>query len=354
MYRIPRGLNGERENDLEHCGRLAYVCEELIDALYPHLDKATVISMALNHEWPEALVGDTLTYAISDRAYADKKARETVAADAISELLPASARRRFMAYEEADSPEARFVCAVDKLMPSLLNIHGQGSRVLREDCGVATIEQFDTNAVANHQKYRQRFGDEFPELVALHKELGDIFREQFYDAISTVERTFLVDPRDLMRRLGKLETHPSFWRSQQGFIIGGLAVQQLVQRNGDPHYTLLARGATTLIGEDEFREYWPATAGRRLQSHGVTYDFNDTRHTPYTAGLTVYSDELEGLATATMRYVDRPGPGTTFRPPAWLGKEITGDTAYMPEALAGQHYAALSKTALNGFALAYA
>lgn len=55
-----------------------------------------------------------------------------------------------------------------------------------------------------------------------------------------------------------------------------------------------------------------------------------------------------------MCYVDRPGLGTTFQPPAWLGKEITGDTAYTPETLAGQHYTALSKTALNGFALAYA
>lgn len=357
VYRVPRSLDGKREDDLQHCVRLAMTCYEIMKTPgYDHLDQAKVLSMALNHEWPEALAGDVPTYAISSDAYAHKKAIEAVAADIMAQLLPEGARRDFLDYEKGNSPEARFVCAVDKLMPLLLDIHGQGSRVLREDYNVKTIEQFDADARATQLKYEKRFGAEFPELAIIHEELNAAFREQFYDAISTVERTFTVDPVHILQRFEPLERDPSFWRRRHGFItLGNLGLRATMFQNGNTHHELLTKKTTTKIDAVEFAELWGQTEGKRVISRGATVPFTDENAQPHHAEVAIYQGDLEGLTTVAVSYVDRPDrdPSTpAFTQPRWFGAEITGNTAYTPEKLAGNHFSQLSTSALNGYTLA--
>lgn len=74
---------------------------------------------------------------------------------------------------------------------------------------------------------------------------------------------------------------------------------------------------------------WPATAGRRLEKtrHGV--DVADG----VRADVDVYEGPLTGLVTAEVEFgsIDC---ATAFEPPAWFGREVTGDAGWTNAALA--------------------
>ena len=97
------------------------------------VDLATAVAMALVHDIVEIDAGDTFAY---DEAEAEtKQAREEAAADRLFGLLPAETGRRFREmwdeYERGDTPEARFVMAVDRLAPMMLNL-AEGASTWRE------------------------------------------------------------------------------------------------------------------------------------------------------------------------------------------------------------------------------
>ncbi|MFF7988440.1 hypothetical protein ACFZDG_01445 [Kitasatospora xanthocidica] len=82
------------------------------------------------------------------------------------------------------------------------------------------------------------------------------------------------------------------------------------------------------LGEEEFTELWPATAGARLVKDRYTFD---------EAGVTVYADvyqeELAGLLTAEVEF-GSVAEAEAFTPPDWFGVEITGVKAYKNQTLA--------------------
>ncbi|MEU9041264.1 MULTISPECIES: CYTH domain-containing protein [unclassified Kitasatospora] len=82
------------------------------------------------------------------------------------------------------------------------------------------------------------------------------------------------------------------------------------------------------LGEEEFTELWPATAGAQLVKDRYTFE---------SAGVTVHADvyqgELAGLRTAEVEFGSE-AEAEAFSPPDWFGAEITGVKAYKNQTLA--------------------
>jgi putative hydrolase of HD superfamily len=123
-----------RENTAEHSWHLGIAALVLAPFASEPVDVAAAVAMALVHDIVEIDAGDTFAYDDAEGA-ATKQAREQAAADRLFGLLPAETGRRFREmwdeYERGDTPEARFVMAVDRLAPMMLNL-AEGASTWRE------------------------------------------------------------------------------------------------------------------------------------------------------------------------------------------------------------------------------
>ena len=123
-----------RENTAEHSWHLGIAALVLAPYANEPIDLAVAVPMALVHDLVEIDAGDTFAYDEADGA-ATKQAREEAAADRLFGLLPAATGRRFRElwdeYERGDTPEARFVMAIDRLAPMMLNL-AEGASTWRE------------------------------------------------------------------------------------------------------------------------------------------------------------------------------------------------------------------------------
>jgi putative hydrolase of HD superfamily len=123
-----------RENTAEHSWHLGIAVLVLAPFTTEPVDLATALAMALVHDIVEIDAGDTFAYDEADAA-ATKVAREEAAADRLFAMLPADTGTRFRQlwdeYERGDTPEARFVMAVDRLAPMMLNL-AEGASTWRE------------------------------------------------------------------------------------------------------------------------------------------------------------------------------------------------------------------------------
>jgi putative hydrolases of HD superfamily len=109
-----------QENDVEHSYNLAMTAWYL-SAWFPKLNKDRLIQYGLVHDMVEVYAGDTYLYG-SEEDLASKEDRE---AKAFERLKDEWADFKDMiesieAYETKQTPEAKFVYALDKLMPILL------------------------------------------------------------------------------------------------------------------------------------------------------------------------------------------------------------------------------------------
>jgi putative hydrolase of HD superfamily len=102
--------------------------------------------MALVHDIVEIDAGDTFAYDTSEHADT-KRAREEQAADRLFGILPAELGAQFREmweeYERGDTPEARYVMAVDRVAPMLLNL-AEGGSAWRE-YGITRSRVIDRN-----------------------------------------------------------------------------------------------------------------------------------------------------------------------------------------------------------------
>ena len=146
-----------------------------------------------------------------------------------------------------------------------------------------------------------------------------------------IERKFLVtEPPDL-------DGYP--WVPiEQGYLAladagGGAEVR--LRRRGDELWLTVKGGSGKVRTEEEieldperFDALWPLTDGRRVAK---------TRHLVPLGGLTAevdrYEGPLEGLLTAEVEFAGEE-EADRFEPPAWFGRELTGEAAYSNERLA--------------------
>lgn len=191
VYRVPRHADGTRENDVEHSYSLALVARFLADKLYSELDPDLIVSFCMIHDAPERYVNDTPTLGISEEDHAIKEAAEAIATQRLLVELPKSHAELLERYEKQEEPETRFVRLVDKLMPLLVNIVGDGRRSLGW-YGIQSYDQLQAMEVEARQRLRQQF-PEFPGILNLHEELTErrhelVFGENGQLRISRIER----------------------------------------------------------------------------------------------------------------------------------------------------------------------
>ena len=178
VERIPRYADGRRESDVEHSFMLSIIASELAAEHYPKLDTGLVAQFANVHDLVELDTGDVPTFALSEEELRQKSANEERALQILLQTLPPHTARILGRYERQEEPEARFVRAVDKLLPLVVDIHGDGIRVLCEDYEVADVEGL-TEAHRPHQVRFERMFPEYPELLGAHVLLTDMLAAKF-------------------------------------------------------------------------------------------------------------------------------------------------------------------------------
>lgn len=116
----PLGDSGRPENDVEHSYGLAMTCWYLQPKIAPDLDLLKIFQYALSHDIVELHAGDTFIF--DETLVASKDRRERDALERIRhdwtdfpELADHAA-----GYIDKIDPEARFVKAVDKLLPVIM------------------------------------------------------------------------------------------------------------------------------------------------------------------------------------------------------------------------------------------
>ncbi len=123
-----------RENTAEHSWHLGMAALVFAGFATEPIDVARAVAMALTHDVVEIDAGDTFAYDDGEHA-ASKEAREQAAADRLFGMLPAPTgamlRELWDEYERGETAEARYVMAVDRMAPMLLNLV-EGGRTWRE------------------------------------------------------------------------------------------------------------------------------------------------------------------------------------------------------------------------------
>ncbi len=118
-----------KENDAEHSWHLALMAFLLSEYANEQVDVLRVIQMVIIHDMVEIDAGDT--YAYDEAGNATKRERETKAADRIFGLLPEDQgrwmRELWEEFEAAETKEAKFALALDKVQPILLNDKTDGA-----------------------------------------------------------------------------------------------------------------------------------------------------------------------------------------------------------------------------------
>ena len=147
---------------------------------------------------------------------------------------------------------------------------------------------------------------------------------------------FEIERKFLVRKLpDDLTSYPSAEISQ-GYLVSlddGLQVR--LRKSGERHSLTYKRGIGNVREEreveltaEQFVALWPATEGKRLVK---------TRHEipggDRIVEIDVYHGRHEGLVVAEVEF-DTEEAAKDFRPPAWLGDDVTGDPRYSNQLLA--------------------
>ena len=212
VNRIPRLSNGDRENDVEHSFSLASIATNLAQELRPDLNVDRIRHFSLVHDMLEIKTGDVATFSTSPEEQAEKERREKEALDELLAELPPLDAEALREYEKQDTPEARWTRYVDKMAAILVDITGQGVRVVEEDFGVTSLEKLRDEHGRLATKYHNMFGNEFPELDQLYALFSYLFEERYAQEsqndrkdnsperphqLKEVERKYLVDPENI-------------------------------------------------------------------------------------------------------------------------------------------------------------
>lgn len=128
MIHFPDGKHKDRqENDAEHSYSLAMAVWYLAEH-FPQLNRDKMIRYALAHDFVELHAGDEMAIGRTKEAEKQKLEREKHALKQLEQDWPdfPELTSTIRDYEKHDNPESRFVYALDKLMPMLLNLLSGG------------------------------------------------------------------------------------------------------------------------------------------------------------------------------------------------------------------------------------
>lgn len=181
--RVSRVGEERFENDAEHSYQLAMAAWYLNEADGLGMDTGKLLRYALAHDFVEVYAGDTFAYTRDAQARATKAAREEAAAARLRAELPAfSDLHDFVhAYEAHADREARFVYALDKILPTI-NIYLDSGRDWHTDLiTLDMIRAYKTSKVA----VSPEIVPYFEELMGLLVAQPGLFPEKVPEALGS-------------------------------------------------------------------------------------------------------------------------------------------------------------------------
>lgn len=98
---------------------MAILAPELRAQLYPDLDNDKIQIFSNAHELLEIATGDAATFDLTEEQLREKHRREQEAKEQLLKRLTPELGQNLEEHERQDTPEARFVRAVDKIFQSL-------------------------------------------------------------------------------------------------------------------------------------------------------------------------------------------------------------------------------------------
>jgi putative hydrolase of HD superfamily len=163
--------DGKRhESDTDHTVMLGLVACALAPHVHADLDLGLVAQYALVHDLVEVYAGDTNTLRIDDAGRISKATREAAAEaridDEFGDTLP-WLPRTIAEYEARQTPEARYVKALDKLLPKITHLLN-GLATLREQC--VTRSELAARYELQARELRG-YASDFPALLDLRTDL---------------------------------------------------------------------------------------------------------------------------------------------------------------------------------------
>lgn len=359
VERIPRLVNGDRETDVEHSFLLATLAPNLARILYPNLDIDRIRHYSLVHDMIEIEVGDVATFNLSPDEQAEKERREQTALEKLLRELPPLEAEALESYERQDTSEARFVRLVDKLLPAVVDITGQGPRVVEEDFGITSLDELRSSHNKLAAKWRDMFHNEFPEIEQLYAVLAYLFENKYAqerqeqkethiperpNQLKEVERKWLIDPDNLPN---DLENYPHTNLTQGYLAVSSDGSEARIRSFGDgERFELTVKTAGTVIrGEQNikisgemFETLWPQTEGARVEKTRYYIPFTDSSNNQHTIELDVYAGHLSGLVTAEIEFSGRETEASVranaFTPPKWFGEDVSENKYYKNPSLA--------------------
>ncbi|WP_194435520.1 HD domain-containing protein [Vibrio fluminensis] len=141
-----KSADGRLENSAEHSWHVALMAILLQEYANEPVDLSKVLKMLLLHDIVEIDAGDTFVY--DTAAYQQQTEKELAAAKRLFALLPSDQAEELQAiwleFESAQSAEAKYAKALDRMIPMLLNFHNNGQSWIENDVStqqVLTINQ---------------------------------------------------------------------------------------------------------------------------------------------------------------------------------------------------------------------
>jgi putative hydrolase of HD superfamily len=123
-----RSAESRFENSAEHSWHVAMMALLFQEHANEPVDITKVIKMLLLHDIVEIDAGDTFVYDVQASQLQEQK--ELEAAERLFGMLPEDQGEELFTiwreFEQAESSEAKFAKALDRLIPMLLNYHNQG------------------------------------------------------------------------------------------------------------------------------------------------------------------------------------------------------------------------------------
>ncbi|HVX92622.1 MAG TPA: HD domain-containing protein [Candidatus Dojkabacteria bacterium] len=160
------------ENDLEHVGQLALVSWYFIASEDLNLDVEKVLKYSLAHDLVEVYSGDVYIFTKVQEEKDKKEEREHEALETIRKEFPefADLHNYIEAYEQRKDDEAKFVYALDKVLP-VINIYLDNGRQWR--LNNVTLDMLKDNKTPKVKISKEVYDvwQEFVELLEKHKNL---------------------------------------------------------------------------------------------------------------------------------------------------------------------------------------
>ncbi len=211
------------------------------------------------------------------------------------------------------------------------------------------------------KRLEERFGKEFPDVIAIHgllcHHLEELFKVELNKdkAVETqrgpieIERKYLIDLKGLPPSINLSD--PAIEREflQQGYVgIGEDGSEARIRSFNNERFEITVKQPGSIerkedtikaISRELFEDMWRTIENRQINK--VRYSI---LYKKWKIELDVYEGNLDGLVTAEVefskldRHADARLEAKTFEPPEWFGKDISEDSRFKNQNLATINY----------------